>query len=205
MVYQRLFGCSWSVLHSEAMWCLWPLLSQKTILIYVIYAITWIYDDIWLCTATKDHVWVHGTAAARVCFVVHGPCYHQQSFRCPWHVLQSKPMLVSAGLTAAKRHAHLSNLHCHLSPGWYPVVWTNIKGLFWVYGYSTARNHVGGLCCHKKLCGGPWSMLCLTVKNKEATFTVIPMTADAELRGNHMEGFYYNLYSHSNSSPKVTA
>lgn len=33
-------------------------------------------------------------------------------------------------------------------------------GLVWVHG------HVHGLCCHHKPCGGPWSILPLTVKSK---------------------------------------
>jgi hypothetical protein len=42
------------------------------------------------------------------------------------------------------------------------------------------------------VCGGPWSIRLLTVKNKEAIFGVILMTEDTQLRGREMEGFCDN-------------
>ncbi|MEJ1278465.1 CD82 antigen [Cricetulus griseus] len=63
---------------------------------------------------------------------------------------------------------------------------------------------VHGPCCHQRSCGSPYSMLLLTVKDKEATFVVTSKTADSELRKGDIEGFCDNPYPHP-IPPKVTA
>jgi hypothetical protein len=42
-------------------------------------------------------------------------------------------------------------------------------------------------------------MILLTTKNKEATFAMILMTADTQLKGRNMEGFCVNPYLYSSS------
>lgn len=44
----------------------------------------------------------------------------------------------------------------------------------------------------------------LTVKIKEATFAVILMTSDTQLRKRDREGFCDNPFHHPNTIPKVT-
>jgi hypothetical protein len=53
-------------------------------------------------------------------------------------------------------------------------------------------------------CGSPWSLFLLTVKVKEATFAVILMTADSQLREENREGFCDNFYHLSPAPQNVT-
>lgn len=75
---------------------------------------------------------------------------------------------------------------------------------------SEARADAGGYvrvcdpCCRQKACEHPESMLPLTVKGEEATFVVMWMTADSQLRNKVTEGFCNNPTSYC-PSKKVTA
>lgn len=61
---------------------------------------------------------------------------------------------------------------------------------------------VRGRCCHQKPFVSPRSVLLLTVKGKEVTFTVVLMTAGSYLINRDIKGFYDNPYS---LTDKVTA
>lgn len=57
-------------------------------------------------------------------------------------------------------------------------------------GYVDTGGHVDGCL---------WSMLPLIIKNKKATFALVPMSADSKLRKRVIEGFYDNP---AHSTPK---
>lgn len=96
-------------------------------------------------------------------------------------------------------------LTCPASLGYVDV---RDPGNFWgfVHEPTAARDHVPGLCCYQETCGGSWSKLLMIVNSRQATFAVIWMTADAQVRGRDMEGFCDSPYSHPNlpPPPKVT-
>lgn len=56
---------------------------------------------------------------------------------------------------------------------------------------------VRGPCCQQKLCGSPWSMLPLTLKGKQASFVVVSMTADSQLRMLKKKKLKESIYSSS--------
>jgi hypothetical protein len=76
------------------------------------------------------------------------------------------------------------------------------KACTWVYGPTATGDCVHDVWHSPELCREPWSVLQLTVKNKEATFAVMSMTANAQWRGWGMEGFCDNLYPLTSQVPK---
>lgn len=53
---------------------------------------------------------------------------------------------------------------------------------------------VCGPCCQQISRESPWLVLRLPVKSKEASFALLLMTTDSELRKRDIEGFCNNLY-----------
>ena len=49
-------------------------------------------------------------------------------------------------------------------------------------------------CCGQKACESPQSVLPLAVKDMEATFAMVLMTSDSQLRKRDIEGFCDTLY-----------
>lgn len=50
----------------------------------------------------------------------------------------------------------------------------------------------------QKPCGGSRALLLMTVKSTEANFSVTSLTAQAQLRGRDLEGYFDNIYSQLN-------
>ena len=119
---------------------------------------------------------------------VHGPCYHWRPFGSMWPVLSSEFMLMCMDGATARGHGDVSALCCRLSPCCCPWPMLTLRGVevWWCPGLCCGRGPCLGSalpletmlmpeagCCHQKPHGSPWSVLTLTIKNKEAPFSVI--------------------------------
>lgn len=82
---------------------------------------------------------------------------------------------------------------------WCPWPLLPLRAMIEVLASAVAKDNIYGngvcyhqrprdLCCLQKSCVGPWSMLPLTVKGKEATFAIVLVTTDSQLRKRDMEG-----------------
>ena len=72
--------------------------ATRVIPIWVAFTATWGHVDNLAQVAAKDHVWVHGPAAAGVYVDVPSPCWCQRSCRClspGWRGNGSGPQLVT--------------------------------------------------------------------------------------------------------------
>lgn len=120
---------------------------------------------------------------------VHGLCWCLKPCWCLWTMLPLGAILLREAITTWEA--------CSATQYWCPLSRLPLRALS---GPTSAKSHVCALCLHQEPCRGPWSMLPLTVKSK-ATFVVISMTADVQLRGRDMEGFWDNHYPNSNHRP----
>lgn len=89
---------------------------------------------------------------------VHSQCYHQRPPGCLWSVL-------------------------HLKPCWCPLPVLLPKTMLRPRACADTRGQVGacGPCCQQIPLGSLWSVLLLTIKDREAPSAVITMTADWQL------------------------
>lgn len=124
------------------------ILHTSQSIITVVCAASWSCVDIHgLPATTGDHIGVHALEA----------------IWCPWPVLLMRPMVVSLALAAAKGHFDVCGLTMETMLGY--MAQADTRG----------QVDVWGLCCHQKLHGSPWSMihdpwsmLLLTIEDKEA-------------------------------------
>lgn len=135
------------------------------------------YVDVLVCPAAGGHT--------EVC----GHCCSQMQCECPW----SAP----AGDHVDVCHL-LYHQRSHGCPWSVPPLETMLRSMV----CADARGHVDICCpwCHQKPCGSSWSMFPLTVKGKEASFAMVLMTVDSQLRMRDTEdfcvvGYLYTVWS----------
>lgn len=87
------------------------------------------YGVVWVCAAVKDHDWILGPDAAKVCIDVSGPCYLQRPGRSMWSVMQPETKLMSMGHTAAGAPVDGNGLCGHPKPDLMSVIRAASEGL----------------------------------------------------------------------------
>lgn len=145
------------------------------ILTWAAYTATWGHRYVWVHVAPEGHVWVCGPIEAWVCVDVHDAGYHWRPYwglrcvcgihyhwgprRCLQSELQPKTTWCLWAVLPLKP-CHMGSLH-----------WLQVRGYGWCY-------------CQKQ-CGGPWSVLLLTMKSTMSAFAMIRMTTDTIERERH--------------------
>lgn len=82
--------------------------------------------------------------------------HRSHSFTCPQRLARTMNLINT--VSGAAHLADVRGLCCHQGACWRPC--------------SGCR----GPCCHWKACGGPWSLLLLAVRGREASFKVVSIT-----------------------------
>lgn len=95
----------------------------------------------------------------------------------------------------------LNDLHCHMKLWRYLLSELSSRAL----SRSMAGSHLHDLCCHLKASGGLWSMLPWRSQSTEASFTVVLMSTDTQMRERDIDGFCDDPYLHQppTSIPKT--
>lgn len=106
------------------------------------------------CDATEGHRWVHSPTTSGLFVDVHGYCYHQRSFGCPWSGTPPEVMLMAEGHCSCWKHTNLSSLCYHLRLCW-PLGQAATEGQVWIHGPIVARLYVDALspCFYQRSCG----------------------------------------------------
>lgn len=112
-----------------------------------------------------------------------------------------KAILMSLACAVAEGHDGVLGPCCSRRPCWHPCSVPPLKTMSVAYAMGDDMD-VHSVCCHQKPCRSPCSMLPLTVKGKEAIFSVVWMTSDSQLRKGAIEGFSGNPITPM--PPKVT-
>lgn len=134
--------------------------------------------------------------------------FHQRPCWYPWSVLLPEVLLIYTGHAAAGK-LDMSGLCCYLRPCWCPelyscwelrwyprlvlqqrAIWVSVLPPEIMLRSLTHADIRPSQCP----CVSPWSMFPLTVKGKKATFAVVMMTADSQLRKRDLYIFCDNLY-----------
>lgn len=136
-----------------------------------------------------------------------GPCCHRGPRQdlwsycslamcwCLWPVLPPKARWMSTLCALDWIHVDVCGLCCR----WVPCqrVWPELSSetTLMSVACAEAEGHVDvcGLYCCQKPRGSPWSLLPLTIKGKEASFAVVLMITDSQLRMGDTEGLWENL------------
>lgn len=153
-------------------WCVWSVLSPEAMLMTVAYA------------ATKGHDTVHGLSCS------HGLCWCSWSFlpaeatkRCMVCAAEGCVDIQMCMVCAPSRgHVDVHGLCYHRRLCW--CLWfvllpeTMLMSMVLAEGLVDVR----GPRCQQKLCGSPWSLLPLTLKGKQASFVVVSVTTDSQLK-----------------------
>lgn len=106
-------------------------------------------------------------------------CCHQGLWWCPWPLQWQRALMMS-----------IYGLYCHRRPRW---------GLWHMLTPETRWISLILAGCHRKPGVSPWSMFLLTVKGKEASFAMVLMTAESQLR--KTQKLLWQSYSYSTPPP----
>jgi hypothetical protein len=121
---------------------------------------------------------------------------NKSNFCCPcthWSMVNfpvASPLVLRPVVHAATGAMLMSMPSCDQELYW--CLWSippKAMGMSTVCAATWSHVNVHGLCCSQKPCGHPWSLLSLTVKGKHASFAMVAMIADSQLRMRDTEGF----------------
>lgn len=163
MLLPKPWECPWFVLLHETILMSVIQDAIRPLFVYMAHVLETMLMSV-VCAAAGGHVWVHGPAA--------------MSMAPPRPLLPLKAMLMSAGWAASEDRDRAHDPYCHWRPCW-------VCGTCW-------HRRPGGYhdpCFQQIPCGGSWSVLLLTVMDKEASSAEVLMTTDSRLRKRDIESF----------------
>lgn len=144
----------------------------------------WSHVDVLVHAVTEDHIAICGPAGAASHVDILGLCYHEGLCGCQWSVLPPRPCWC-------------------LWLWWYlrPKLWQKAVLMIIVYTATRDGAEVQGTCWRPRECECWWSVLPLTGKGKEATFAIVSMIVDSQLKMTDNRKFLWQPLHQPNLTP----